>query len=107
MNLQRQEMSPHLEIIILLDVFGFHIESVSQKTKICKNVLFFLQKMFHEDVVQVVRKRLELEEDLPEAQRPTALARSYYLKVLSDILEKKQRLLYCSMIMKLFLRMYA
>lgn len=72
-----------------------------------KFVFAFLQKMFHEDVVQVVRKRLELEEDLPEAQRPTALARSYYLKVLSDILEKKQRLLYCSMIMKLFLRMYA
>lgn len=46
--------------------------------------------MFHEDVVQVVRKRLELEEDLPEAQRPTALARSYYLKVLSDILEKNK-----------------
>lgn len=42
---------------------------------------FFLQKMFHEDVVQVVRKRLEQEEDLPEEQRPTALARSYYLKV--------------------------
>lgn len=41
-----------------------------------------LQKMFHEDVVQVVRKRLELEEHLSEAQRPTALARSYYLKVL-------------------------
>lgn len=37
--------------------------------------------MFHEDVVQVVRKRLEQEEDLPEEQRPTALARSYYLKV--------------------------
>lgn len=40
--------------------------------------------MFHEDVVQVVRKRLEQEEDLPEEQRPTALARSYYLKVLYD-----------------------
>lgn len=37
--------------------------------------------MFHEDVVQVVRKRLEQEESLPEEQRPTALARSYYLKV--------------------------
>lgn len=37
--------------------------------------------MFHEDVVQVVRKRLEQEEDLPEEKRPTALARSYYLKV--------------------------
>lgn len=41
--------------------------------------------MFHEDVVQVVRKRLELEEHLPEAQRPTALARSYYLKVLCTL----------------------
>lgn len=41
--------------------------------------------MFHEDVVQVVRKRLELEEHLPEAQRPTALARSYYLKVLCNL----------------------
>ena len=40
--------------------------------------------MFHEDVVQVVRKRLEQEEDLPEEQRPTALARSYYLKVMYD-----------------------
>lgn len=40
--------------------------------------------MFHEDVVQVVRKRLEQEEDLPEEQRPTALARSYYLKVIGD-----------------------
>lgn len=37
--------------------------------------------MFHEDVVQVVRKRLEQEEHLPEDKRPTALARSYYLKV--------------------------
>lgn len=37
--------------------------------------------MFHEDVVQVVRKRLAQEEDLPDEQRPTALARSYYLKV--------------------------
>lgn len=42
--------------------------------------------MFHEDVVQVVRKQLELEEHLPEAQRPTALARSYYLKVLCTLL---------------------
>lgn len=38
--------------------------------------------MFHEDVVQVVRKRLEQEDNLPEEKRPTALARSYYLKVI-------------------------
>uniref|UniRef100_A0A667ZQF1 [histone H3]-lysine(4) N-methyltransferase n=1 Tax=Myripristis murdjan TaxID=586833 RepID=A0A667ZQF1_9TELE len=43
-------------------------------------VKLFLQKTFHEDVVQVVRKRLEQEENLPEEERPTALARSYYLK---------------------------
>lgn len=49
--------------------------------------------MFHEDVVQVVRKRLELEDDLPEEQRPTALARSYYLKVQFDQ-KVVQRLLY-------------
>lgn len=42
--------------------------------------------MFHEDVVQVVRKRLELEDHLSEAQRPTALARSYYLKVLYNLI---------------------
>lgn len=42
------------------------------------------QKMFHEDVVQVIRKRLEQEDDLPDERRPTALARSYYLKVLYD-----------------------
>ena len=29
----------------------------------------------------MVRKRLELEEGMPEEERPTALARSYYLKV--------------------------
>lgn len=40
--------------------------------------------MFHEDVVQVIRKRLEQEDDLPDERRPTALARSYYLKVLCD-----------------------
>ncbi|XP_061572520.1 histone-lysine N-methyltransferase 2B isoform X2 [Cololabis saira] len=42
-------------------------------------------KMFHEDVVQVVRKRLEQEEHLPEERRPTALARSYYLKLLEEV----------------------
>lgn len=45
--------------------------------------------MFHEDVVQVVRKRLEQEEHLPEDKRPTALARSYYLKVQYNLKKKK------------------
>ncbi|XP_039972906.1 histone-lysine N-methyltransferase 2A isoform X2 [Xiphias gladius] len=47
--------------------------------------LYTTLKMFHEDVVQVVRKRLEQEEDLPEEQRHTALARSYYLKLLEEV----------------------
>ncbi|XP_077432900.1 histone-lysine N-methyltransferase 2A isoform X2 [Vanacampus margaritifer] len=47
--------------------------------------LYITLKMFHEDVVQVVRKRLEQEESLPEEQRPTALARSYYLKLLEEV----------------------
>ncbi|XP_028985687.1 histone-lysine N-methyltransferase 2A isoform X2 [Betta splendens] len=47
--------------------------------------LYTTLKMFHEDVVQVVRKRLQQEEDLPEEQRPTALARSYYLKLLEEV----------------------
>lgn len=53
------------------------------------NYIFFLffKKTFHEDVVHVVRKRLEQEEDLPEEQRPTALARSYYLKVKFSVVE--------------------
>ncbi|XP_029359699.1 histone-lysine N-methyltransferase 2B isoform X2 [Echeneis naucrates] len=47
--------------------------------------LYTTLKMFHEDVVQVVRKRLEQEDDLPEERRPTALARSYYLKLLEEV----------------------
>lgn len=47
--------------------------------------LYTTLKMFHEDVVQMVRKRLQLEDDLPEEQRPTALARSYYLKLLEEV----------------------
>ncbi|KAM9310614.1 histone-lysine N-methyltransferase 2B isoform 1-T1 [Pholidichthys leucotaenia] len=47
--------------------------------------LYTTLKMFHEDVVHVVRKRLEQEEDLPEERRPTALARSYYLKLLEEV----------------------
>uniref|UniRef100_A0A3Q2XNI5 [histone H3]-lysine(4) N-methyltransferase n=1 Tax=Hippocampus comes TaxID=109280 RepID=A0A3Q2XNI5_HIPCM len=47
--------------------------------------LYTTLKMFHEDVVQVVRKRLEQEESLPEEKRPTALARSYYLKLLEEV----------------------
>uniref|UniRef100_A0A087XLY9 [histone H3]-lysine(4) N-methyltransferase n=1 Tax=Poecilia formosa TaxID=48698 RepID=A0A087XLY9_POEFO len=47
--------------------------------------LYTTLKMFHEDVVQVIRKRLEQEDHLPEEQRPTALARSYYLKLLEEV----------------------
>ncbi|XP_028280646.1 histone-lysine N-methyltransferase 2A isoform X2 [Parambassis ranga] len=47
--------------------------------------LYTTLKMFHEDVVQVVRKRLEQEENLPAERRPTALARSYYLKLLEEV----------------------
>ncbi|XP_033836501.1 histone-lysine N-methyltransferase 2B isoform X2 [Periophthalmus magnuspinnatus] len=47
--------------------------------------LYTTLKMFHEDVVQMVRKRLQQEENLPEEQRPTALARSYYLKLLEEV----------------------
>uniref|UniRef100_A0A671SPK5 [histone H3]-lysine(4) N-methyltransferase n=1 Tax=Sinocyclocheilus anshuiensis TaxID=1608454 RepID=A0A671SPK5_9TELE len=46
---------------------------------------FVKQKSFHEDVVKVIRHHLEDEEILPEDQRPTALARSYYLKLLEEI----------------------
>lgn len=42
---------------------------------------FAEQKSFHEDVVKVICRNLEEEEGLPEEQRPTALARSYYLTV--------------------------
>ncbi|XP_051965919.1 histone-lysine N-methyltransferase 2B [Xyrauchen texanus] len=40
---------------------------------------------FHEDVVKVIRNNLEEEEALPEEQRPTALARSFYLTLLEDV----------------------
>ncbi|KAI5099135.1 histone-lysine N-methyltransferase 2B isoform X1 [Silurus meridionalis] len=42
-------------------------------------------KAFHEDVVRVIRKRLDEEESLPEDQKPTALARSYYLKLMEEV----------------------
>lgn len=42
---------------------------------------FLKQKSFHEDVVKVIHSNLEEEEILPEDQRPTSLARSYYLTV--------------------------
>lgn len=42
---------------------------------------FLKQKSFHEDVVRVIHSNLEEEEILPEDQRPTSLARSYYLTV--------------------------
>ncbi|XP_029593889.1 histone-lysine N-methyltransferase 2A isoform X2 [Salmo trutta] len=47
--------------------------------------LYTTLKSFHEDVVQVVRRRLDHEESLPEDERPTALARSYYLKLLEEV----------------------
>ncbi|KAK3531233.1 hypothetical protein QTP70_015237, partial [Hemibagrus guttatus] len=47
--------------------------------------LYTTLKSFHEDVVRVIRKRLEVEETLPEDQKPTALARSYYLKLMEEV----------------------
>ncbi|XP_076832153.1 histone-lysine N-methyltransferase 2B isoform X3 [Brachyhypopomus gauderio] len=46
--------------------------------------LYTTLKAFHEDVVKVIRRKLEEEETLPEDQRPTALARSYYLKLMEE-----------------------
>ncbi|XP_051963095.1 histone-lysine N-methyltransferase 2B-like [Xyrauchen texanus] len=40
---------------------------------------------FHEDVAKVIRNHLDEEEALPEEQRPTALARSYYLTLFEDV----------------------
>nr|XP_057940590.1 histone-lysine N-methyltransferase 2A isoform X2 [Doryrhamphus excisus] len=47
--------------------------------------LYTTLKMFHDDVVQVIRNQLEQEQDLPEEEKPTALARSYYLKLLEEV----------------------
>ncbi|KAJ8334432.1 hypothetical protein SKAU_G00400710 [Synaphobranchus kaupii] len=50
--------------------------------------LYTTLKSFHEDVVRVIVKHLEEEEtdeSLPEDQRPTSLARSYYLEVLEEV----------------------
>uniref|UniRef100_A0A672M8J6 [histone H3]-lysine(4) N-methyltransferase n=1 Tax=Sinocyclocheilus grahami TaxID=75366 RepID=A0A672M8J6_SINGR len=47
--------------------------------------LYTSLKSFHEDVVTVIRNYLEDEEFLPEDQRPTALSRSYYLKLLEEV----------------------
>ncbi|XP_028835065.1 histone-lysine N-methyltransferase 2A isoform X2 [Denticeps clupeoides] len=48
--------------------------------------LYTTLKSFHEDVVQVIRQQLEEEEEsLPEDERPTALARSYYLKLMEEV----------------------
>ncbi|MBN3295615.1 KMT2B methyltransferase, partial [Amia calva] len=45
--------------------------------------LYTTLKSFHEDVVQVIRRNMEEEEDKqPEDQRPTSVARSYYLTLL-------------------------
>ncbi|XP_072547712.1 histone-lysine N-methyltransferase 2A isoform X2 [Salminus brasiliensis] len=47
--------------------------------------LYTTLKSFHEDVVGVIRKKLEEEDVLPEDQKPTALARSYYLKLMEEV----------------------
>ncbi|XP_052472362.1 histone-lysine N-methyltransferase 2B [Carassius gibelio] len=47
--------------------------------------LYTSLKSFHEDVVKVIRNHMEDEEILPEDQRPTALARSYYWKLLEEV----------------------
>ncbi|XP_048117913.1 histone-lysine N-methyltransferase 2A [Alosa alosa] len=47
--------------------------------------LYITLKSFHEDVVEVICKQLEEEESMPEDQRPTALARSYYLKLMEEV----------------------
>ncbi|KAK7156755.1 hypothetical protein R3I94_006713 [Phoxinus phoxinus] len=47
--------------------------------------LYTSLKSFHEDVVKVIHSHLEEEEILPEDQRPTALARSYYLTILEEV----------------------
>ncbi|XP_056329504.1 uncharacterized protein kmt2bb isoform X2 [Danio aesculapii] len=47
--------------------------------------LYTSLKSFHEDVVKVLRHYLEEEEVLPEDQKHTALARTYYLTLLEDV----------------------
>ncbi|XP_023648005.2 histone-lysine N-methyltransferase 2A isoform X2 [Paramormyrops kingsleyae] len=48
--------------------------------------LYTTLKLFHEDVALVIQKKLAEEaEALPEEQRPSALARSYYLKLLEEV----------------------
>ncbi|XP_049322759.1 histone-lysine N-methyltransferase 2B isoform X6 [Astyanax mexicanus] len=47
--------------------------------------LYTTLKSFHEDVVGVIRRKLEEEDVLPEDQKPTALARSYYLKLMEEV----------------------
>ncbi|KAI7801185.1 putative histone-lysine N-methyltransferase 2B [Triplophysa rosa] len=47
--------------------------------------LYTSLKSFHEDVVKVICRNLEEEKGLPEDQRPTALARSYYLTLLKEV----------------------
>ncbi|KAL1261083.1 hypothetical protein QQF64_008910 [Cirrhinus molitorella] len=47
--------------------------------------LYTSLKSFHEDVVKVIRNHLEDEEIFPEDQKPTALARTYYLTLLEEV----------------------
>ncbi|KAL2083852.1 hypothetical protein ACEWY4_019370 [Coilia grayii] len=49
------------------------------------NGLYTTLKSFHEDVVQVICRQLDEEESMPEDRRPTALARSYYLKLMEEV----------------------
>ncbi|XP_063055819.1 histone-lysine N-methyltransferase 2A isoform X2 [Engraulis encrasicolus] len=49
------------------------------------NGLYTTLKSFHEDVVQVICKQMDQEDSIPEDTRPTALARSYYLKLMEEV----------------------
>ncbi|XP_055053098.2 uncharacterized protein kmt2bb [Misgurnus anguillicaudatus] len=47
--------------------------------------LYTSLKSFHEDVIKVICRHIEEEEGLPEDERPTALARSYYLTLIEEV----------------------
>ncbi|KAJ8268353.1 hypothetical protein COCON_G00135250 [Conger conger] len=51
------------------------------------NGLYTTLKSFHEDVIHVIEKHQEEESEnsLPEDRRPSALAKSYYFKVLEEV----------------------
>ncbi|XP_026880269.2 histone-lysine N-methyltransferase 2B isoform X2 [Electrophorus electricus] len=64
---------------------GLHVCDFRAVGKKFDKGLYTTLKAFHEDVVKVIRRKLEEEEALPEPQRPTALARSYYLKLMEEV----------------------